>query len=216
MLDPDVRRALIAADILVPRDRAAQVRRWDAELEAARRCYRENGYAVARRVLPPLHVAALGRYYRALIEEGFVSFGDGQVPRRYWRHQEEVLRFFHLQYWRFFERIVGASIKPSYGYLGSYRPGAVLERHVDRAQCELTASMLVDFTPYRGGPTGWLLYLEENVNPRETFAIDQALGDVVIYRGRELAHYREALPDGCTSTSFFLHYVPSSFTGLLT
>jgi hypothetical protein len=209
--DPTV-RLLIAAQILVPRARD-DVRA--AIMAHARESYRLNAYAVVPEVIPPLHLQALGRYYRELIREGYVPFGDPQVPRRYYAHSEQVMRYFHAQLTSMYEAVLGTSIKPSYCYLGSYLPGAELKRHIDREQCEFTASMQIDFAPSETERSGWKLYLEQNVAPRETFAVNLARGDTVIYRGRELAHYRDALPDGRSSTSFFLHYVHRNFAGSL-
>jgi hypothetical protein len=43
----------------------------------------------------------------------------------------------------------------------------------------------------------------------------QAIGDALLYRGRELPHSRDALPEGHTSTSIFFHYVREDFAGSL-
>jgi hypothetical protein len=209
--DPTV-QLLIAARILVSpaRDEA-----WDATMARARESYRLNAYAVLSEVIPPLHLQALRRYYRELIREGYVPLGDRQVPRRYYRHSEHVMCYFHAQLTAMYEAVLGTSIKPSYCYLGSYLPGAELQRHTDREQCEFTASMQIEFTPSEAERSGWKLYLEQDVAPRETFAVNLARGDTVIYRGRELAHYRDVLPEGRSSTSFFLHYVHRHFEGPL-
>lgn len=211
-LDEPTVRLLIAAQILVARgpDEA-----WAAIMARARESYRLNAYAVLPEVVPPLHLQALRRYYRELIREGYLIFGDTQVPRRYYAHSEQVMRYFHRQQAAMYEAVLGTSIKPSYCYLGSYLPGAELTRHTDRAQCEFTASMQIDFTPGDAERNGWRLYLEQNVAPRETFAVNLARGDTVIYRGRELAHYRDVLPEGRSSTSFFLHYVHRDYAGSL-
>jgi hypothetical protein len=211
-LDEPTVRLLIAARILVSRARDDA---WAAIMAHARDSYRLNAYAVLPDVIPPLHLQALRRYYGELIREGYVTFGDSQVPRRYYSHSEQVMRYFHAQLTSMYEAVVGTGIKPSYCYFGSYLPGAELKRHTDRKQCEFTASMQIDFAPSETERSGWKLYLEQNVAPRETFAVNLARGDTVIYRGRELAHYRDVLPEGRSSTSFFLHYVHRDFDGSL-
>jgi hypothetical protein len=35
----------------------------------------------------------------------------------------------------------------------------------------------------------------------------------VLYRGRQLVHYRDRLPDGHQSSSLFLHYLREDFVG---
>jgi len=56
------------------------------------------------------------------------------------------------------------------------------------------------------------LHLETSRGP---VRVEQALGDALLYRGCELPHYRDPLPDGQISTSIFLHYVRADFLGSL-
>src|SRR5262249_44129453 len=100
----------------------------------------------------------------------------------------------------------------SYVYFASYFGGALLNRHIDRPQCEHSISLLLDYTPEPLGRSGWPLFLDA---PRGRVRLDQAIGDAVVYCGRELPHFRRALPASHTSTSFFFHYVDASFAGSL-
>ena len=86
---------------------------------------------------------------------------------------------------------------------GSYRPGAVLPRHVDRPQCQFTISLLVDCTPEPDGPCGWPLYLENPRKPEAITAADLAIGDDAFYRGQEVFHYRHALLAGHQATLLY-------------
>src|SRR5205085_12676542 len=125
--------------------------------------------------------------------------------------------------------------KPSYVYAASYKEGAVLDPHVDREQCEYSISLQVDYYPEPlDGISPWPLFLEPFVPPKDASASDRrfeqsefksddelkravhlANGDGLLYKGRELVHYRNALPDGNRSTSLFFHYVSESFSGTL-
>ena len=93
-------------------------------------------------------------------------------------------------------------------YFASYLAGAVLEPHRDRAQCELSISLQIDYAPEPEGDTPWPLLIEGR-------AVPLGLGDALVYRGRELTHARGALPEGHASASIFFHYVPEGFTGSL-
>ncbi len=55
--------------------------------------------------------------------------------------------------------LAGEPYQPSYVYFGSYRPGATLKPHVDRAQCELSISLLLDYTPEPDGASPWPIHL---------------------------------------------------------
>lgn len=208
-IDPPLRAALHAASILVRPDFEATRRAaWRRSAAAAARAFRRRGYAVLPPLLPPPFVAALAGYARGLISAE-TPMGDPQCALRYAFHNDRMARFVHHQLVHAVAAVAGEPLKPSYVYLASYRPGAVLPRHRDRAQCEVSVSFLIDFT---AGAPPWPLRLDTADGP---VAVEQQPGDALLYRGCELPHWREALPAGCTSTSLFLHYVPVAFAGIL-
>jgi alkylated DNA repair dioxygenase AlkB len=205
-------RALQNARLLATRDPAAHPARAEA-LEAAAEQFRTKGYALVEQVLPPLLLAALRRYYRDLIQEGWIELRDRQADR-YWAHNEHVARLLHVQLTPLVQRLAGEDVKPSYVYLGAYRPGAALEAHRDRAQCELSLSLLVDFDPEPAERSSWPLHFARSQEEPST-AVYQPIGSAVAYKGCELYHHRPALGAGQRSTSLFLHYVPKAFAGPL-
>jgi hypothetical protein len=123
-----------------------------------------------------------------------------------------VGQYVHEQLVQAVSEIAGAVIKPSYAYFIAYQSGARLERHTDRPQCEYSITLLIDSTPEPLEQSPWPLKLDTR---DRTFAIWQYLGEALLYQGRRLAHHRDTLPRGCSSTSLLLHYVDSSFVGPL-
>jgi len=209
----DVRPLLAGAGILVTKDHAELRRQeWQKMIARSGPSFREVGYVPIGSLIHPFHVAALRRYYRYLIRSGQIPLGDEQSPRRYVAHNESVARFFHHQLARVVSNIAREEVKPSYAYVASYLSAAELRKHTDREQCEFSVSLCVDFTPEPRCETRWPLHLETS---QGTVTVYQALGDGLIYRGRRLPHYRYALPEGCTSTSIFFHYVSADFAGPL-
>jgi hypothetical protein len=206
-LDPADLNRLAGADILVAELTAAAGRR---RMRGAAAQLAQHGYAVLPSLLPRLQIAALRRYYRSLIEEGHVADHDSQVERRFAQHNERLMRYYHHQLCSVFAGVAGRPLKPSYGYLSSYRRGARLKKHVDRAQCEFTASLLIDYARGPSDDPAWPLYLELPATG-ERIAIDLEPGGAVLYRGCELPHYRDEL-HGEYSTSLFLHYVDEAFS----
>jgi alkylated DNA repair dioxygenase AlkB len=172
-----------------------------------------QGYTVLRGLLPRNQLLALQRYYRQLIAEGYVEDHDRQVPLRSAQHNEPLMRYFHKEFWSFFSGIADTSLRPSYAYLSSYRRGASLAEHTDREQCEITASLLIDYEATAMDTSTWPLYLRIPGESRDV-AVELNPGDAVLFRGRELPHYRLKL-EAVQSTSFFLHYVDSSYSGSL-
>jgi hypothetical protein len=177
-----------------------------------RQTFAESHYVTAAQLIPPFHLASLRRHYRALIRKGEFQLGDRQSPRRYRGYNDPAARYFHTQLTNVVSMMVGKPVKPSYVYFASYCEGADLPRHTDRAQCEYSISLLIDSTSDTGDDRPWPLYLD--VGGAEV-AIEQIMGDALLYKGREQPHRRNTLGRGRTSTSLFLHYVDQDFSGSL-
>src|SRR5262249_28985914 len=128
------------------------------------------------------------------------------------RHNDPLAGVFHRQLAPLVSALAGRPLKPSYSYVASYEPGALLRVHRDRAQCEYSLSILIDFVPEPALAAPWPLHLFDGAGRVTLF---QALGDAVLYRGREILHYRDAFLSGQVSTSMLLHYVPTSFSDSL-
>lgn len=209
----DVRSVLADAGILV-HENAVERRtaEWFQVVQKGAQQFQQKGYAPLRSLIHPYHIAALRRYYRHAVRREAIHLGDEQSSRRYVAHNEVVARFFHQQLTSTVSAIVGEPIKPSYVYLASYLSGAELKKHTDRAECEFSVTLCLDFSPEPELATSWPIRLE---TPKDTVAVYQALGDGLIYRGTKVSHYRAVLPDGHTSTSMFLHYVAADFSGSL-
>ena len=88
----------------------------------------------------------------------------------------------------------------------------MLEQHTDREQCEFSITFCLDYSPEPSLATGWPLLLHTDSG---TVSVYQAIGDGLLYRGRELPHSRDTLREGRTSTSIFFHYVREDFSGPL-
>jgi hypothetical protein len=211
---PDsTRRLLAAVDILVPEERNRQrVLQREQSLLRAREIFRQKGYAPLGDLIHPFHIAALRRYYRHLIRTGGIHLGDGQSPRRYIAHNDPVARFFHHDIAASLNVVADEAIKPSYVYMASYLSGAELKKHTDRAQCEFSVTLCVDYAPEPTLESPWPIQLD---TADGTVTVYQALGDGLAYRGTRLPHYRSKLKEGHTSTSIFFHYVGADFAGSL-
>jgi len=207
-----VRWVLTQANILVAPDTAAQRRQQWAEWVDGFAATFEGGYVVLENLIHPFHIGALRRYYRHRVRRGFYSLGDEQVSRRFAAHNEDVARFMHRQLTYAISDISRAALKPSYAYFVSYMNGAELEKHVDRKQCEYSITTCIDASPEPEDESPWPIELEVE---QGTAKVYQSIGDALLYRGCSVAHWRERLPRGLTSTSLLLHYVDESFAGNL-
>lgn len=210
---PDTTHDLLReAGILIAADQAKHLGEGDHTIGDSAFLFQQRGYAPLPALIHPFHVAALRRYYRCLIRTGAFHLGDKQSHRRYVAYNEPVARFFHRQIAGRVAALAGLPVKPSYVYLASYLSGAELRKHTDRAQCEFSVTLCLDFSPEPVLETPWPIRLDTAEGPVTVY---QALGDGLAYRGTQVPHSREALGEGQTSTSIFFHYVSEDFTGSL-
>src|SRR5262249_52546529 len=149
---------------------------------------------------------------RRVVGTDWVRFGDAGTDGRWAAHNEPVAQFILHSLTSTVTAVSGVPMKGAYPYFACYAPGASLIKHTDRAQCEVSLSMLIDFTPEPEAESLWPLLLETK---KGIVSIQQRIGETAIYRGREIPHARDELPEGHTSTHLFLHYVPETFTGPL-
>lgn len=223
---------LYSAGILV--DRAnGKMDAIDREIADAAASYSQYKYAVIRNLLPPEQMSAMRSYYRNYVANGFMHFGDNQVAGRYREQNEPIAASLHHQLVDVVSKVAGRSVKPSYVYAASYLSGTELLPHTDREQCEYSISMQIDYEPEPDGhispwalgvapldtddldPLGTYVGWEYLTPSRKCVDVHLASGDGLFYKGRELVHYRTALPHGHRSTSLFFHYVDADFDGKL-
>jgi hypothetical protein len=204
-------RVLAMAGVLVTEDYAVRRHeKWARTTGRVSDQFRTRGFAPVCGLVHPFHISALRRYYRWQIRNGKMRLGDRQSPLRYVAHNEPIASFFHHQLTGAVSALVGEPAKPSYAYVGSYQPGALLKEHTDREQCEFSLTLCLDYSPEPTHATPWPIRLHTGAG---TVTVFQSPGDSLLYRGREIPHSRERLPDGHTSTSIFFHYVPKDFKG---
>ena len=238
-LEESFLRKLVAAEVFITADSLSILdERSQQNAATAKVAFAADKYAVLSDLLPRPQMAAMRQYYRDYVENGFVPFGDGQVDRRYCEHNEVLASYIHTQLLNIVSKVVGERLKLSYVYAAAYEDGSVLLPHIDREQCEYSISFQVDFQPETDdNKSQWPIVVEplSNFNTplnenNETFQWDKfdeitriveptsillASGDGLVYKGRELVHYRRELPLGQRSTSLFSHFVAANFEGRL-
>ena len=97
-------------------------------------------------------------------------------------------------------------LHPNYSYARIYKKGDVLHRHKDRFSCEISTTLHL-------GGNHWPIYLEPS--GKEGLKGVKVLlqpGDMLVYRGNELEHWREPF-DGENCGQVFLHYNNSETKG---
>lgn len=132
---------------------------------------------------------------------------DDQVPTRRSQHNAGLFSAVHSQLADLVQKVANTPLKPSYCYMSVYPKGSILAKHTDRAQCVWNASITFSRTDKI-----WPIYVEGKKGEAALYA---DIGEVVVYRGTEIPHWRKALPEG-TATVCFFHFVDQDYQGVLT
>jgi hypothetical protein len=173
----------------------------------------QRGFAVIPGFARGRLLESLRRYYAELVDEGFAKLGgEHGEPHRWVLHNDPAARILHAPLAALVSHVAGEPLKPSFTYLIKYLEGAALDAHRDRDQCAVTAVLQVDFDPEPSGPTPWPLFFLTPAGPDH---VSLALGDLLVFRGTAIEHYREPLACGRSSTNLAFCFVPETFSGTL-
>jgi len=140
----------------------------------------------------------------------FGGWNDAQIPHTYSHYADIAMETLLLKLQPLMEKETGLKLTPTYSYARIYKKGDVLKRHKDRFSCEISTTMFLGGDP-------WDIYLEPNKNvgkspegPYTTttnkgIKVTLKPGDMLIYSGCELEHWREEFK-GEECSQVFLHY----------
>lgn len=172
----------------------------------------QQGYCLVPPVISDQDLAALRAYYRMINRNGWLKLKDDESRRRS-AHNDPMARLLHHRLTPFLAALAGRDIQPSFAYTGHYEDQTPLNRHLDRAQCEFTFSLLVEYNPeFAGDVCPWPLMIHTATGD---VMLHQQYGGGVLFRGRALEHSRPPLPEGHTAQLIFLCYVLPDFADTL-
>ena len=176
--------------------------------------FKKNKYDVLKNVLRDDYCHLFAEYFRnkaqtyeTMLKHTFISefhneFGtkfDRQVLGAYSCYGDIMMEMLLVNMHALMEKNTGLRLQPNYSYARIYKTGHVLERHKDRLSCEISTTLNLGGDP-------WPIYLEpsgrEGMNGLK---VDLNPGDMLIYRGMDLEHWREPF-QGSECVQVFLHY----------
>ena len=173
--------------------------------EIAEFCY--NYFLLKRTVARSLFDA---RYISQFTEE-WGTWTDAQVPNTYSHYSDVAMETLLMRTLPIMEKKTGLKLNPTYSYARIYKKGDILHRHKDRFSCEISTTLNLGGDP-------WCIYLEskKNVGIADGKKITVSSnnkgtkiflnpGDMLVYRGMELEHWREKF-QGNDCCQVFLHY----------
>ena len=147
------------------------------------------------------------RVAKKFFEERYISpftkewgvWNDEQVPNTYCHYADIVMETLLERVRPKIEKETKLKLIPTYSFARLYKTGDILKRHKDRFSCEISVTMFLGGEP-------WELYIEPSGQEnKKGIKILQKPGDILIYSGCELEHWRETFK-GKNCCQVFLHY----------
>jgi hypothetical protein len=121
----------------------------------------------------------------------FGTWKDAQVPNVYSHYADFVMETLLMKVMPIMKKETNLDLIPTYSYARVYEKGSVLAKHKDRPSCEISTTLNLGGDP-------WAIYLER-------IKVDLEPGDMLVYSGCELEHWRDEF-QGNICAQVFLHY----------
>ena len=119
------------------------------------------------------------------------TWSDDQVPNTYSHYADPVMETLLMKVLPVMQKETDLKLVPTYSYARIYKHGDILHKHKDRPSCEISTTI------HLGGDK-WSIFVEGT-----EVLLD--VGDMLVYSGCELEHWREPL-EGNTCAQVFLNY----------
>jgi len=188
--------------------------------------FKTDNFLVIRKALDPKIAEFVYNYFlmkrqvaRTMFDTRYISqfteyFGvwnDVMVKNTYSHYADIVMETLLIKLLSTMEKETNLKLNPNYSYARIYKKGDILKRHKDRFSCEISTTLNL-------GGDEWPIFLSdaENVGipdgKKITFEsnskgvkINLKPGDMLVYKGNELEHWREEF-NGDKCIQVFLHY----------
>ena len=140
------------------------------------------------------------------------TWTDKQIPNTYSHYADMVMETLLMKVLPKMQQETGLQLVPTYSYARIYKKGDILRRHKDRPSCEISTTLNLGGNPWPIfiDGTGANNVIDEYKNivkpgaPEGTKVLLD-VGDMLVYSGCELEHWREPF-DGDICGQVFLHY----------
>ena len=194
--------------------------------------FKKKKYTVIRQAISKDLAAFIANYFRMQKQvydtcrasryfspfENILGYYEGeneQIPNTYSQYANMAMETLMLKCQPDMEKATGLKLYPAYTYARIYKKGDELKRHKDRFSCEISTTMNL-------GGDDWPIYLSPNENVgvaehdggkkgvttssnAKGIKVDLKPGDMLVYSGCELEHWREKFK-GTECVQVFLHY----------
>ena len=143
---------------------------------------------------------------------GFGTWEDTQIINTYSIYGDFFMETLMMKVLPVMQQHTELNLVPCYTYTRVYKKGDKLRRHRDRPSCEISCTLNLggDPWPIFLDPTGQHIVIDEykeihKPNAPKGISLTLEPGDMLVYRGCDLEHWREPF-EGDTCAQVFLHY----------
>ena len=188
--------------------------------------FKKNKYLIIKEAIPKDIAIFVYNYFlikrkvsRTFFDTRYISnftqewgiWNDDQAPNSYSCYADIATETLLMRTLPKMEKETGLKLNPTYSYARIYKKGDTLRRHKDRFSCEISTTVNLGGDPWPirlepkknvGKPDGKKITSQSK---NEGIAVNLKPGDMLVYRGMELEHWREEFKgDNCCQA--FLHY----------
>ena len=143
---------------------------------------------------------------------GFGTWKDKQIPNTFSCYSDFFMETLMMKVLPIMQQRTDMNLIPCYTYTRIYKKGDILKRHSDRPSCEISTTLHLGGDPWTIflDPTGQKTVIDEykqihKPNAPKGIPVDLEVGDMLVYSGCELEHWREPF-EGDNCAQVFLHY----------
>lgn len=167
--------------------------------------FEENKYAYFSNVITKEEAKSLSDNLFERKKQGLL-ISDDQCPKSHAIYGDPLFDELLERLTTSLSHQIGVELLPAYTYARLYEPGEILLRHRDRPSCQISTTMTLGHSKKSDI---WPIYLQEDENKEEGIEAIIEPGDMVLYRGNQLCHWREEYT-GVWQTQVFMHYVDAN------
>jgi|TARA_R110000824_G_scaffold80721_2_gene203000 hypothetical protein len=169
--------------------------------------FKKQKYLVIKNAVPKIiadysfHYLLLKRsvFYKMDTLKHFGNYGDPMIPNSYCHYSDILMETLLVEMLSLMKKKTKLDLIPTYTYCRIYKKGDELKRHKDRPSCAISTTVNLGGDP-------WPIYLEPSGKTNmKGIKINLKPGDMLIYDGCELEHWREPFK-GKVCAQVFLHY----------
>lgn len=178
-------------------------------IESNRKEFLEKGYTIVKNAVDIPTVELITNYSLIQERQGLslelaTDNSEPQIHNSHSMYSDPLMESLMLKIQPLMEENTGLTLFPTYTYYRIYKPGADLKKHKDRESCEISCTLCLGYE-YADSNYNWPIFIEGTPYILEP-------GDLAIYRGCDLEHWREPMQgsENDYHVQVFLHYVDAN------